>query len=95
MYAVKPSQDESSSVIAPEALKINSVDHDTNVKSFQAVISSITMEDHCDGPQVHVTCGDQRFIVSISKESLESDGLLPGQLVILHYNPEEITWLEQ
>lgn len=95
VYVAKPVQGESSAVFSPEALKINSAGHDTNRKSFQAVISSITKENYCDDPQVYVTCGDQRFIVSISKESLRLDNLRPGQLVILHYNPEEITWLEQ
>ena len=94
MYVVKPFQGENNAVIAPEALKINSIGHDTNVKTFQAVISSITMENYCDGPQVYVTCGDQRFIVSVSEESLESENYRPGQHVILHYDPEEIIWLD-
>lgn len=95
VYVGKSPRDESSAVIDPEALKMKSFGHGADGKSFQAVISSIGLENHCNSPQMYVTCGDQRFIVSVSEELLASEGLRPGQPVTLYYHPEEITWLEQ
>jgi tungstate transport system ATP-binding protein len=95
VYVAKPPHTESNSVISPEALKINGAHAGKNAKSFQGVITSVTQDNHVTDPQVHVSCGDQRFLVSISSKSLESEKCWPGRQVTLYYNPADITWLKK
>ncbi len=81
-------------VIAPLTLKIQPTAFGKKFKSFQGVISSITLENQGVGPQVHVTCGDHRFVVSMPEKQLISESFWPGQKVTISYDPNAITWLE-
>lgn len=95
VYVSKPPHADCSVVFSPETMKMNGPVQDTDMKSFQGIISSIALENHGAAPQVQVTCGDQRFVVSVSKEQLVSENSVPGQKVILSYNPKAVTWLEK
>lgn len=94
VYVARSSHFARNAVIAPDSLKINSPVPGKNAGSFQGVIASMALENHFAGPQVHVICGEQRFLVSISEKSMASGGLRPGQKITLHYDPAAITWLD-
>lgn len=94
VYVAGPSHSKRNAVIAPAALKINSEHPGKDERSFHGIISSLALENHVAGPQAHITCGDQRFLVNISPESLASGNYRPGQQVTLHYNPAHAAWLD-
>lgn len=95
IYASKPRQLKSSAVIPTSAFTACASSQDQNAKSLQGVISSITLENNHTDPQAFVSCGDQRFVVSIAEDAQSSERYWPGRKVTLCYNPEDITWLEK
>ena len=96
VFVAKPPSADCSAVISSEILKVQSTQpSEKGSHILQGIISSVTMENHHTGPQLHVTCGDQRFVVSTTAKSLETEKYWPGLRVTLGYSPDAITWLEK
>ena len=95
VFVTKPPSADCSAVISSRKLEVHRhPPSDRNKLFLQGIVSSVTLENH-SGSQLHVTCGDQRFVVSISAQFLEEEKFRPGLEVSLLYRPDAITWLEK
>jgi len=94
VYALRPPSPVNSAVLPPEALKIVGAGDRGKKECVQGRITSVTLEHRINGPQVHVSCGDQAFLVNLPQEALQAEYYIPGQQVALCYDPAEVTWLQ-
>lgn len=94
IYAGKPIHSDCSAVFAPNIFTLGSPP-EKKWQQLWGVVSAITRENLRAELQIHVTCGDQRFIVNLPENQLRKEKAIPGQKVILSYNPHQVIWLEK
>lgn len=94
VYACSPNRADYSVVIPTDSIRIQIIpEHKDGTFRLHGVVASLARESS-NGLQIHVACSDQRFIINISEALLSSQQFYPGQEVVLAYNPQDITWLE-
>lgn len=96
VYGKKTPHSGCSGVISAETIAVqNGPTVDEGLHTLRGIITAITLENQQNGLKLHVSCGDQRFVISICDTDLEKDGYRPGMAVTLSYRREAITWLEK
>lgn len=94
IYAIRPPQESHHAVIPPQMLRIKDHGRVPGEETVEGIIASLSLENESVGPQMHVTCGDQRLAVSMTADMQGSGRYLPGCRVKLFYSPGDIVWLK-
>jgi len=96
VYGTRPPQPGCSGIIAAQEIQIGQEPFaEEGICSVQGTISAIMLENLQDSPHIHVSCGDQRFVVSITDTVLKKEMYRPGMQVWLCYRKDALTWLEK
>lgn len=96
VYGTKPPQPGCSGIIAARAIQLGLEPiTEEGICRLQGTISAIMLENLQDSPHIHVSCGDQRFVVSIADTALKEEMYRPGMQVWLLYRKDALTWLEK